>query len=124
MLDKSKLYKYAGGYHVPTKLRILFEDDISWYVEDLTQYDGHSHYIRRSLKKTSFKLEELPKTFLLFVPELRAKAYEVEADTYDTAKKLLQLYLAESKFPKRSKRRADTDFILETGLYRIFGADK
>ncbi len=107
-----------------TKLRILFEDDISWYVEDLNEMDGHSHYIRRSLKKTSFGLEELPKTFLLFVPELRAKAYEVQADTHSQAKIMLHNYFVTRVFVAECKRRADKDFVLEDGYCKIFGADK
>ncbi len=123
MLDKSKLYKSTGN-DVFRKLRILFEDDISWYVEDLTRYDGHSHYIRMSFKKTSFGLEELRGTFLLFVPELRAKGYEIRADSYNRAVVELNYHLAVQKSPTDCKRRADKDFILDSGRNGIFGADK
>lgn len=55
MLDKSKLYYVNDREFV--KVRILYEDSISWYVEIVAgAIDAHGNPIRRSCKKTSFEL--------------------------------------------------------------------
>lgn len=65
MLDKSKIYTgftkpYRGRNQSPSKrfkrVRILFEDDISYYVESLTTKDAKGHGIRYSVKKHCFTL--------------------------------------------------------------------
>ncbi len=44
------------------KVRVLFEDDISWYVEEVdNQTDGQGNPIRYSCKKHCFKLELIEK---------------------------------------------------------------
>lgn len=69
MLDKSKIYVgfHAGpGRHGLAKkfkrVKILFEDDISFYVESLTANDGKGLGIRYSAKKNWYFFKEiLPK---------------------------------------------------------------
>lgn len=65
MLDKSKTYvgytkPYHGRNQSPSKrfkrIKILFEDDISYYVESLTAEDAKGYGMRYSVKKHCFKL--------------------------------------------------------------------
>lgn len=57
MENKEKLY-HVKGRTVCGEVRILWEDAISWYVEEVGgRTDGYGHSIRNSLKKSSFKLE-------------------------------------------------------------------
>ncbi len=67
MLDKNKEY---AGFSTPRKsgtqpsgnlkcVRILFEDDISYYVESQTETDSAGHGIRRSVKKHCYELYEI-----------------------------------------------------------------
>ncbi len=71
MLDKSKVYRcYSGSYHQEhqvknhnyKQVKILFEDDISFYAEDLRdRKDSQGINIRRSFKKHCFTMiEEKP----------------------------------------------------------------
>lgn len=56
MLDKSKLY-YVNNRETDV-VKILFEDDISWYVETVAgAVDASQNPIRRSCKKSSFTLK-------------------------------------------------------------------
>jgi hypothetical protein len=67
MLDKDKEY---SGYSIPyrginqppckrfKRVKILFEDDISWYVESLTDTDSKGNGKRYSVKKHCFALLE------------------------------------------------------------------
>ena len=56
MLDKNKLY-YVNNRETDV-VKILFEDNISWYVETVNgAVDARQNPIRRSCKKTSFGLK-------------------------------------------------------------------
>ena len=68
MLDKSKIYAgYSIRYDRPGKdpipkwqrVRILFEDTISYYVESLTEKDGRGFQKRYSAKKSWFFFKEI-----------------------------------------------------------------
>ncbi|MFH1547262.1 MAG: hypothetical protein ABIC57_02140 [bacterium] len=74
MLDKSKIYtgyskhrfNPANGYPVDQpaskkfkRVKILFEDDISFYVESLTAQDSMGNGMRYSVKKRCFYLKEI-----------------------------------------------------------------
>ncbi len=67
MLDKIKVY---SGFSTPRRpgtqpsanlrrVKVLFEDDISYYVESLTEDDSAGHGIRRSVKKHCYELVEI-----------------------------------------------------------------
>lgn len=67
MLDKSKTYTgftkpYNGRNQSPAKrfnkVIILFEDDVSFYVESMTEKDGAGNGKRYSMKKHCFTLIE------------------------------------------------------------------
>ena len=91
MLDKSKLY-YVNDRKTDT-VHILFEDDISWYVEEVNQrVDSHRNPIRRSCKKTSFSLNKFNNKHIFFAEVIQAKAYEVEGD-YAEAHDIFELFL-------------------------------
>ena len=68
MLDKSKIYAaftkpYRGKNQSPTsrfsRIRILYEDNISFYVASLIKTDGKDHPIHYSVKKHIFQLIEV-----------------------------------------------------------------
>jgi len=70
MLDKNKIYIGYSGKIIqknqsPSKrfkrVKILFEDDISWYVESLTEKDAKGHGKRFSVKKHCFVLRPVKK---------------------------------------------------------------
>jgi len=65
MLDKSKIYAgyskpYRGINQSPTarfkRVKILYEDDISFYVASLMRKDGAGHHVHFSIKKHCFHL--------------------------------------------------------------------
>lgn len=66
MLDKTKVYSGFASPRKPHSLpsanfkrvKILFEDDISYYVESLTSNDAAGHGIRYSVKKHCYELVE------------------------------------------------------------------
>lgn len=65
MLDKSKIYAgytkpYQGVNQSPAhrfrRIRILYEDDISYYIASLTENDQRNHPKHFSMKKHCFQL--------------------------------------------------------------------
>ncbi len=79
MLDKTKVY---SGFCTPRKpgaspsanfrrVKVLFEDDISYYVESLVENDTDAagHGIRRSVKKHCYELVEYRQRLKLYLCE-------------------------------------------------------
>jgi hypothetical protein len=69
MLDKSKIYVgYCGDRRKEgqppagnlKRVKILYEDDVSYYVENLLHKDARGHQKRFSVKKHCFILVEAP----------------------------------------------------------------
>ena len=61
MLDKTKIYD-AVNNSCSTKrknVRILFEDDIGYFVQSLIQFDSQKNGIRWSIKKHFYNLIEV-----------------------------------------------------------------
>ena len=67
MLDKRKIYTgfslSRGGKQTPSKkfkkVKILFEDDISYYVQALGHKDSNGHDFRHSAKKDWYCFKEI-----------------------------------------------------------------
>lgn len=63
MLDKTKVYNaYYIGNSTPKRrnVRILYEDDIGYFVQSLEQPDSKGNGIRWSIKKHFYRLIEVP----------------------------------------------------------------
>ena len=89
MLDKTKLY-YVNSRKKDV-VQILFEDNISWYVETVAgAVDSHNNPIRRSCKKTRFRLDRCITKHVFFAEVIPYKAYEVEGDYAEARKKLAE----------------------------------
>ena len=116
MLDKSKLY-YVDGERKDV-VHILFEDDISWYVEEVDQRtDSHNNPIRRSCKKHCFRLNECQTKHVFFVEMCTNEGYEVEEASYEEAYHKFKEYLNGAN-SIGVFRRADFD---RTTFIRILG---
>ena len=83
MLDKNKLY-YVNKQE-NEKVRILFEDNISWYVETANGAVGPSNNpIRRSCKKSSFGLKRVRQHTVAEVIEQCVCRWKLSDDFTDT----------------------------------------
>lgn len=114
MLDKSKLYQVINRrLHQNKTFKILFEDNLSWYVEEINgRTDSRGSGIRCSLKKSCFSLGQVRPKFLVVAPELRQKVYEVEADIPAEAILNLHADLTQAiNVGSKVRRRADLDHV-------------
>jgi len=61
MLDKTKIYDAVNNCCSTRRrnVRILFEDEIGYFVQSLTQFDSQRNGIRWSIKKHFYKLVEV-----------------------------------------------------------------
>ncbi len=114
MLDKSKLYR--TDRHGDQIVRILFEDDISYYVEHVGgRVDRHDNPIRLSAKKTFCSLIEVKKKIIVYAKEVRLKAYEVEInENYPgEAADMVEVFRSDGIYSLYVKRNARLDKITE-----------
>ena len=112
MLDKNKLYYVNKNEN--SVVRILFEDAISWYAEEVKgTKDAHNNPIRKSFKKTSFRLTECPSSYKVTIERTQKFTYEIVATSKEHAHRILDHWI-DADFKNYSypiTRRDDMDVV-------------